>query len=84
MPDVNKVVFGGKTLIDLTNDTIGSEAMLSGYTAHKADGSTVVGRLFEGLPERQSVYIPIRDADGDGLTDSSGELILGGALYAKF
>lgn len=80
---INKVVFGGETLIDLTGDTIGSEAMLSGYTAHKADGSIVIGRLFEGLPERQSVYIPILDADGDNLTDNNGEPIFGGAMYAK-
>ena len=32
----NKVVFGNKVLIDLTGDTVTEEALLKGYTAHKA------------------------------------------------
>ena len=35
----NKVVFGNKVLIDLTGDTVTEEALLKGYTAHKADGA---------------------------------------------
>lgn len=34
----SKVVYSGKTLIDLTEDTITEETLLRGYTAHKADG----------------------------------------------
>ena len=43
----NKVVFGNKVLIDLTGDTVTEEALLKGYTAHKADGTQL-------LPERLS------------------------------
>ena len=39
----NKVVYSGRTLIDLTDDTITEEALLRGYTAHKADGTQIVG-----------------------------------------
>lgn len=40
---INKVVYGNSTLIDLTADTATEEKVLSGYTFHKADGSTVSG-----------------------------------------
>lgn len=42
---VNKVNFGNETLIDLTSDTVVPEALLTGYTAHKADGTIIQGSL---------------------------------------
>lgn len=41
----NKVVFGNKVLIDLTGDTVTEEALLKGYTAHKADGTIIPALL---------------------------------------
>ena len=35
---VSKVVYGGRTLIDLTGDNITADKLKSGYTAHGADG----------------------------------------------
>lgn len=45
MPDkyVNKVIYGGTTLIDLTNDTATADKVLKNYTFHAADGSTKTG-----------------------------------------
>lgn len=40
---VSKVVYGNTTLIDLTSDTVDAAHMLYGYTAHGADGESVVG-----------------------------------------
>ena len=40
---VNKVVLGSEVLIDLTQDTVDASHLLSGYTAHGADGETVTG-----------------------------------------
>lgn len=40
---VNKVIYGGQTLIDLTADTVTEDKILSGYTAHVASGETVTG-----------------------------------------
>ena len=42
---VNKVQYGSNVLIDLTGDTIQASALLSGYTAHLASGSTATGSL---------------------------------------
>lgn len=40
---INKVVYGGKTLIDLTGDTVTADKLLSGITAHGKDGELVTG-----------------------------------------
>lgn len=40
---VNKVVYGGQTVIDLTNDTVTPSDLMSGVTAHGANGQTITG-----------------------------------------
>lgn len=40
---VNKVVYGGETLIDLTADTITAADLASGVTAHDKSGATITG-----------------------------------------
>lgn len=42
---VNKVTYGGETLIDLTGDTVQPQAMMAGYTAHAANGEVITGSL---------------------------------------
>ncbi len=39
----NKVVYGGKTIIDLTADTVSKDKILTGFTAHQADGTVITG-----------------------------------------
>jgi len=39
----NKIIFGDEVLIDLTQDTVTADKMLSGYTAHSASGSVITG-----------------------------------------
>lgn len=41
--NISKVVYGGKTLIDLTADTITADKLLSTYTAHDKSGATITG-----------------------------------------
>ena len=40
---VNKVIYGGNTLIDLTGDTITADKVLTGYKAHDASGAPITG-----------------------------------------
>lgn len=40
---ISKVVYGGNVLIDLTADTVTADKILSGYTAHGADGAPMTG-----------------------------------------
>jgi hypothetical protein len=39
----NKIIYGGRVLIDLTSDTVDASHLLYGYTAHGADGSLITG-----------------------------------------
>lgn len=88
---VNHIVYNSQSLIDLRADTVTAEDLMTGITAHKADGTIITGTLLEGFPEQYSFYDALqdsngdaiidranylRDTDGDGILDSSGECIL--------
>ena len=51
MPEVNKVVYFNKELIDLTEDTVTSADLRVGVTAHAADGTAITGNL-QNLDEK--------------------------------
>lgn len=42
---VNKVVYDGETLVDLTRDNVSESTLLSGATAHNAAGEAIVGTV---------------------------------------
>lgn len=42
---INKVIYGGNTLIDLTSDTITAAQLLEGVTAHDKSGAQITGIL---------------------------------------
>lgn len=44
-PYYNKVTFSGRTLIDLTNDTVTADTLLEGITAHDKSGRPIVGTM---------------------------------------
>ena len=54
MPAYNKVIYNGKTLIDLSGDTVDENTVLEGYTGHKADGTPFVG-TFKGGSETEEI-----------------------------
>ena len=71
MPDAynSKVVLStGEVLIDLTADTVAAALLLSGYTAHGADGAPITGSC---------TY----DADTSDATASASEILLGQTAY---
>lgn len=41
----NKVIYDGNVLIDLTNDTVNANTLLSGYTAHDRAGDSISGAV---------------------------------------
>lgn len=46
--EVNKVVYNGKTLIDLTGDTVTPETLAVGVTAHNMAGEEITGTMKAG------------------------------------
>ena len=46
---VNKVVYNGRTLIDLTSDTVTEDTLLVGTTAHDASGKQITGTMPAGV-----------------------------------
>ena len=40
---INKIIYGGTTLIDLTSDTITADKLAEGYTAHDKSGTVITG-----------------------------------------
>ena len=67
---VSKVVYGGKTLIDLTADTVTADKVLSGYTTHGKDGAPITGTC---------TY----DADTGDATAAVAEILTGKTAYVN-
>ncbi len=67
---ISKVIYGGETLIDLTADTIKSDKLLKGYTAHGADGEPINGTCDY-------------DANTQDATATDAEILSGKTAYNK-
>lgn len=67
---ISKVIYGGRTLMDLTADTVTEDKLLRGYTAHGADGETISGNC-------------TFDADTRDATAADGEILAGKTAYVS-
>ena len=67
---ISKIIYGGKVLIDLTQDTVVAEKLLNGYTAHGANGELITGTC-------------TFDADTQDATVTASEILVGKTAYAK-
>ena len=76
---ISKVDFFGKTLVDLTSDTVDAQSLKAGYTAHGADGELVEGALGKKLTFRPGstlrLNVELADADGNPYTMAAGEVL---------
>ena len=72
MPDshINKVIFGGNTLIDLTADTVDAAHLLAPYTAHDKSGATITGAC-------------TFDADTSDANATAAEILLNKTAYVN-
>lgn len=66
----NKIIFGGKTLIDLTGDNVSPDKMLNGITAHDKSGEPIEGTC---------TY----DVDSSDATVADAEMLIGKTGYAR-
>lgn len=67
---ISKIIYGGNVLIDLTQDTVVADKMLSGYTAHNAAGEIITGTC---------TY----DSDTQDATAAATEILAGKSAYVK-
>ena len=67
---INKVIYGGKTLIDLTGDTISADKLLAGITAHDKSGAPITGSC-------------TFDVDSTDATAAVAEILLGKTAYVR-
>lgn len=67
---VNKVVYGGTVLIDLTGDTVTADKVLTGYTAHDKSGETITGTCNY-------------DVNSEDATVAVAEILTGKTAYAR-
>lgn len=68
--NISKVVYGGKTLIDLTADTVTADKLLSTYTAHDKSGAPIAGTC-------------TFDADTSDATAAVAEILAGKTAYVN-
>ena len=68
--NVNKVIYGGKTLIDLTSDTVTADKVLEGITYHDKSGASGTGTC---------TY----DSDTSDATVAVSEILTGKTAYVR-
>ena len=67
---INKVVYGGKTLIDVTGDTVTADKVLEGFTTHDKSGASITGTC-------------TFDVNSGDATVSVAEMLTGKTAYAR-
>lgn len=67
---INKVIFGGTTLIDLTADTVSAATLADGVTAHDKSGAIITG---------ENTY----DADTSDATATAAEILATKTAYVN-
>lgn len=67
---INKVVYGGTVLIDLTADTVTADKILASYTAHDKSGAVITGTCSF-------------DVDSTDATATVSEILAGATAYAR-
>lgn len=67
---INKVIYGGRTLIDLSGDTVTADKILDGFTAHDKKGDAITGTC---------KY----DVDSSDATAAVAEILQGKTAYVR-
>ena len=77
---ISKVTYAGNTLIDLTGDTVTPENLLSGATAHAANGEEITGIVEDKKGELEAQIADLRSQIGS-LNANLAKLYPVGSVY---
>lgn len=66
----NKIIYGGKVLIDLTGDTVTADQLKEGVTAHDKSGAIITGTC-------------THDVDSSDADAAAAEILIGKTAYAR-
>ena len=81
---INKVEYGGNTLIDLTGDSVTPETLAAGATAHNAAGEEIVGEGMVFVAEKKIInYFDKTKLKENRSINSSGALTSVSGTYAS-
>ena len=71
---VNKVIYDGRTLIDISDSTVDSSSMLSGVIAYAANGDKIIGQasINDMFAKGRKVYTVLKSSDW---VQSNGEFV---------
>lgn len=67
---INKIIYGGNTLIDLTGDSVSADKILKGFTTHDKSGEQITG----------TCEFDVDSSKGDVAVS---EILLGKIAYAR-
>lgn len=67
---INKIIYGGNTLLDLTSDTADESTVINGATFHKSDGTKSTGTC-------------TFDSDTSDATVQVAEMLINKTAYAR-
>lgn len=79
----NKITYNKKVLIDLTNDTVSSDKLLYGVTAHDKSGELITGNFGKDYPPMVSFNDIVMDSSGNPVLDNLSSKIIGQINYLR-
>ena len=78
---ISKVTYAGNTLIDLTGDTVTPENLLSGATAHAANGEEITGIVEDKKGELEAQIADLRNQIGSLNANLANTMYPVGSIY---
>ena len=72
---VNKVSALGKTLIDLTSDTVTEDVIVEGFTAHDASGTPITGNLADATSSKHGLMSTADKIKLDAMNQETDDML---------
>ena len=83
---VNKVIYDGRTLIDISDSTVDSSSMLSGVIAYAANGDKIIGQasINDMFAKGRKVYTVLKSSDWVQSNDEFVQTVQADVLESEY